>query len=169
MARDYCILTAQEMGAEMPSNTVVNLYGIPLEDQAFISTVCSVCGQLNREHNFTCQEWLLAAEDYSTSLGGADPVFFRKEQLTIGTKLVYMGRTDPNSIWEVSKIHHNYYDVYSNIRHRNVKVPKTFLSLIFLRRISNAPPIKGRKKMGNRLELNFGYLSYSAIWRIAPW
>jgi hypothetical protein len=119
---------------------VINIHGLRIEDQAFM----------------------------------ADPVFFRKEQLTIGTKLVYLGRTDPNSVWEVAKIHQNYSarNIFYEkvIRHRNIKTPETFLSLIFLRRISNSPQtkLKGYRKMGHRLELNFGYLSYSAIWRIVP-
>lgn len=97
-----------------------------------------------------------------------DPIFFRKDQLEVGKQLVYFGITDPNSIWEVTKITHAYFDPYSNRRYRKVNSPEALMDLVYLRRISNKPRVrKNGKRMSGRLELNFAYLSYSAIWRLA--
>ncbi len=103
----------------------------------------------------------------------ADPVFFTKNQLAVGSKLLYLGRTDPGSVWEIKKIHSHYF-VYSKygvkeIRHRLVKSPLKHFDLIFLKRITNTPRLTSTgKKMSSILELNFSYLSYSAIWRVEP-
>lgn len=92
----------------------------------------------------------------------ADPVFFTKSQVRIGTKLINVGRRN-NLIpmeWEVTRIY-TYSIVRGQYRSRRVETVNKLSDAIELVPV-NAPKGYQRKF----LELSFDYLSYSAIWRI---
>lgn len=78
-----------------------------------------------------------------------DSIFFHKGQVRVGTRFIYMGRTDPNSVWTVTRIvdHHS----------RRTKIECNRLSDGVL--FSN-------DETGERREAVFSYMSYSAIWRL---
>jgi hypothetical protein len=83
-----------------------------------------------------------------------DPIFFTKDQITLGTVLIYAGRRE-HSAWIVSRI------ITTNTRGARHNVPAVlkFSDQVYLRR-SNGPPSNAQRAM------SFGYLCYSAIWRI---
>lgn len=85
-------------------------------------------------------------EDYP-----ADPIFFRKVDIFPGQKLRYMGRSAPNTVWTVKSIQtdagkkgYKYVDVVNKLADYVV--------------LSNGVEVK---------QMTFGYMSYSAIWRLA--
>ncbi len=91
-----------------------------------------------------------------------DPVFFKKNQITIGTELVYYGRHAPGTKWKVARILHFYNEVPSRknhwegrLRFRRVEQPQTLNDALVL-----------HCENGARMELTFQYVSYSAIWRL---
>ena len=78
-----------------------------------------------------------------------DPIFFEKRQLRVGMTLVYYGRTNPNSRWIIDAI-------YTGVTHRHTIFPETLKDLVQLT----------ERGTGRRRLMKFGYLSYSAIWRL---
>ncbi len=92
-----------------------------------------------------------------------DPVFFKKNQITIGTELVYYGRHAPGTKWKVARILHFYNETPNKRNHwegrlrlRRVEHPETLNDALVL-----------HCENGARMELTFQYVSYSAIWRLA--
>ena len=83
-----------------------------------------------------------------------DPVFFTKDQIRVGTVLVHVGRLDP-SAWEVVRIAH------TNIREVRhwVDTVESFADRVYLKR-SNGGITSPLRVLG------FGYLCYSAVWRV---
>lgn len=81
-----------------------------------------------------------------------DPVFFTKDQIHVGVTLIHVGRLDP-SAWVVDRIVH----ITPRGGRRPVETVETFADLIYLRRANGVPPLK---------KLNFGYMCYSAVWRV---
>jgi len=108
-----------------------------------------------------------------TNHNAPDPIFFRKEDIHKGTRFICVGRTAPaNSTWTVQKI-------TTWISVKPLYVPKNRRS----RYISNAggyfediPTARHLSDIvtlynpatGETRELTIGYISYSAIWRLAP-
>jgi hypothetical protein len=91
----------------------------------------------------------------------ADPVFFHKSQVQIGTKLINIGRRNIFPMeWEVTKIY-TFSIVRGQYRSRNTDKVVKLSDAIELRPIN---PPKGWKR--KYMELSFQYLSYSSIWRI---
>jgi hypothetical protein len=91
-----------------------------------------------------------------------DEVFFHRAQVEVGTVLVYMGRTDPYSLWQVFRIASAFAPPrdQKNARYtsRDVESVRHLTDDIFLRRV-------GGKETRSAA---FYYLSYSAIWRLSP-
>lgn len=87
----------------------------------------------------------------------ADNVFFTKEQIEVGTELVYLGRHDPGVVWKVKEIR-TFKITNGQLRsHKTNKVEKLDDEVQMV--------CVGQTK-GRYLELTFSYLSYSAIWQI---
>lgn len=86
-----------------------------------------------------------------------DSIFFHKGQLTTKTRLVYRGRLDPGSLWRVTSI--VTYDRplgTGTYRRREVSSVVRLNDDITLTRIGS----------NETRSASFGYLSYSAIWRL---
>src|SRR4051812_19743235 len=83
-----------------------------------------------------------------------DDVFFRKDQITVGTRLTYMGRSDTGAVWEV-------YRIYSFDRKKGkdvrVEVCKRLKDEVQIRRVSNTKP---PKRHGKQMFMSFQYFSY---------
>lgn len=88
-----------------------------------------------------------------------DSVFFTKDQIKVGSELLYVGRHDPGVIWRVTAIY-SFSTVNGQLRSRKVQTVQKLADEVQLVCV-------GRTK-GRFLELSFQYLSYSAIWRIKP-
>lgn len=89
----------------------------------------------------------------------ADPIFFTKDQLHLGTNLRYYGRLNPGALFTVTHIKSwrrssrgNYYAIRAEVASR-LDDDITLLC----REPGKRPDIR---------KMRFGYLSYSAIWRI---
>jgi hypothetical protein len=87
-----------------------------------------------------------------------DNCFFRKEDIKIGTILVYQGRTEPMTHWRVDDITSTI--IRARYMPKNVKVDmvQKLTDRLLLRRIT-----PGGKRRVLR-DVTFQYLSYSAIW-----
>jgi hypothetical protein len=85
-----------------------------------------------------------------------DSVFFIKAQISIGLNLICMGRLAKPSGWIVTRIisHH------TNGKPMHVNTVQYLSDRIYLRRANASGTMAERSG-------TFGYLSYSAIWRIA--
>lgn len=82
-----------------------------------------------------------------------DLIFFHKSQLRLGMTLHYMGRTAPNSFWLINRI-------WRVSHKRGVEVKSIAAS------VGTLNDILELKCGGETKYVRFGYLSYSAIWRI---
>jgi len=87
---------------------------------------------------------------------GHDPVFFHKSQIRIGTKLQYFGRIDHGEVWEVTEIKTYRFAKTGRVITRKVEVVEKLSDDIVLMRGNNWR------------QVSFAYLSYAAVWRIAP-
>jgi hypothetical protein len=88
-----------------------------------------------------------------------DDIFFHKSQLHYGTRLIYYGRLDPMSIWEIVDIKSYFLGkVVGQYSLKKVPEIRHLNDILYFRKINT----NETKKM------SFGYLSYSAIWRLAP-
>lgn len=83
-----------------------------------------------------------------------NPYFFHKGQMTVGTRLRYIGRTDPNGMWIVKGIR-SY--SYKTNKERWVDIVQQLNDDVHLENTDT----------GERRQAMFAYLSYSAIWRLA--
>lgn len=83
-----------------------------------------------------------------------DPIFFIKDQFSVGTVLIHSGRKD-HSAWIVTRI------INTNSRGARhlVDTVQKFDDRVYMKR-SN-----GTASMAQR-GMTFGYLCYSAIWRV---
>lgn len=79
----------------------------------------------------------------------SDPIFFSKHQLRHGTLLRYYGRRNPGQLWYIDR-------VVGKKRGDALIFPETLSDLV---QVKNATTFETKW-------LTFGYLSYSAIWRI---
>ena len=87
-----------------------------------------------------------------------DNIFFHKSQLVPGVKLIYYGRWEPMSIWEIVEIKSHYLGKeVGDIKYKKVQ------KVIFL---SDSLALKN-VATGEIRTLTFSYMSYSAIWRLA--
>lgn len=84
----------------------------------------------------------------------SDAVFFTKNQISVGTVMIYVGRLDP-SAWIVSKI----VNTDSNGKRHLVQTVEKFDDIVYLKRSNGTPSMAQRAA-------TFAYLSYSAIWRV---
>jgi hypothetical protein len=90
-----------------------------------------------------------------------DPVFFRKEDIKIGVRLVNYGRRDPGSVWVVRSI--RTFKLLPSGKYRVSHIDEvTHLSDIVT--VNRIPP---DDDFISEREPTFGSLSYSAIWRLA--
>lgn len=80
-----------------------------------------------------------------------DPIFFRKVDIFVGQKLLYMGRSAPNTVWKVKSIQTD----AGKKGYKYVDVVHKLADYVVL---SNGVEVK---------QMTFGYMSYSAIWRLA--
>ncbi len=85
-----------------------------------------------------------------------DPIFFGKGDVFPGTRIVYAGRRAPGQVWTVHSIHTPMPKKEDTDERSFEKIDhvRTLQDLIFLRHGAE-----------ERVAV-FGYLSYSAIWRI---
>src|SRR4051812_40925652 len=92
-----------------------------------------------------------------------DDVFFRKNQIVVGTQLVYSGRTDPGAVWEVVGIY-----TYDRRRGEDVMTHsvRTMADEVHVRKVSGKSN-NAAHEIGATIFMTFVYFSYSAIWRIA--
>jgi hypothetical protein len=88
-----------------------------------------------------------------------DDIFFTIHQIQLGTKLLCLGRLDPHSIWEVVAITNG--PTLRRARGRLISqdTVQHLTDICHLRRLRGAGEDYPRQG-------NFGYLSYSAIWRL---
>jgi hypothetical protein len=81
-----------------------------------------------------------------------DPIFFRKDDLKVGTELLYMGRLAPKTRWTIV-------EVKTDLgRGRGMKIVdgvRTLNDYLTLRSAS-----------GEIRRMSFAYASYSAIWQL---
>ncbi len=103
-----------------------------------------------------------------------DPIFFHKGQIRKGTRLVYVGRRDPNSIWIVVSIYSHVRGNLSVVGAARAKAQhllgdkrtdgqvKYLRDTVLLQRLGRAGV-----KFQEFKHVGFGCLSYSAIWRLA--
>jgi hypothetical protein len=87
-----------------------------------------------------------------------DDIFFHKSQLNYGTKLVYYGRWEPMSTWEIVDIKSHFLGKEVG----DVKIKKVNQ----VRYLSDSLTLKNTVTYETRI-LTFSYMSYSAIWRLA--
>jgi hypothetical protein len=89
----------------------------------------------------------------------ADPIFFRKEDIKTNCRLMYYGVKDPMSEWKITKII-SYFttDVRGKWEQREVPQVRHLDDDVYLVNINNR---------NMKLKLTFGYMRYSAIWRLA--
>lgn len=86
-----------------------------------------------------------------------DALFFIKAQISVGTTFEHFGRLDPGSLWDVNRIVTDEPTASGVTRSKSVKTVQRFNDTVYLtRRGSNS-----EKRQGS-----FGYLCYSAIWRL---
>ncbi len=87
-----------------------------------------------------------------------DAIFFRKEDIKINRKLMYHGVKDPMSEWRVTKII-SYFttDIRGKWEPREVQEVRHLDDDVYLVNVNNR---------NAKLKLTFGYMRYSAIWRI---
>jgi hypothetical protein len=88
----------------------------------------------------------------------ADPIFFKKEDITVGRTLLYYGLSDPMGEWEVKKII-SWFTTDERGKWEPREVPE-------VRHLDDDVYIV---KIGNsriRRKFTFGYIRYSAIWRL---
>lgn len=86
-----------------------------------------------------------------------DDDFFTKYQITTGIQLQYRGRSDPGSLWVVTRIVSHKWTQTGNC------VPETVETVRYLSDTVHMV----KQGTQERHSATFGYLSYSAIWRIA--
>ncbi len=89
---------------------------------------------------------------------GEDSIFFHKDQVHVGTRLLNFGRSDHNSMWEVVEIKtfHMAATGSGRVVTRKADVVTKLSDEVVIRRMG-----------GNEVrQLSFVTLSYSAIWRI---
>ena len=86
-----------------------------------------------------------------------DEVFFTKDQITVGTKLRYFGRTNPDVVFTVT---------YIKSWHRSNKGNYYAAREEVARRLNDEITVVSALGKDKRV-FSFAYLSYSAIWRIA--
>ena len=80
-----------------------------------------------------------------------DPIFFHKTQVRLGSRFRCFGRRNPNATWVA-------YGFWTHVKRGKayVTAPQTLSDLVRLR----------CEETGETLEITFGSLSYSAIWRL---
>ena len=88
-----------------------------------------------------------------------DPVFFAKEDIKVGTILLHMGRLEENQRrYKVVQIHTFTKSDKENFRQESVDEVQKLSDVVYMTAVSGPPTFRRRA--------TFGYLSYSAIWRI---
>ena len=88
---------------------------------------------------------------------GHDKVFFHKDQIAVGTKLVNFGRLYHGEIWEVIEIR-SYRKAPRSGRMLTLQIDATS-------KLSDDVLIRSAERNTTR-QVTFGTLSYSAIWRL---
>jgi hypothetical protein len=80
-----------------------------------------------------------------------DPIFFHKSQVRIGSRLRCFGRSRPATTWVAQRIW-----TFNRRGRSYVTAVQTLRDVVELR----------CEETGERLDLRFGSISYSAIWRL---
>ncbi len=88
-----------------------------------------------------------------------DPIFFSKEDIKLHTRIIYYGVSDPLSEWRVAKII-SYFttDVRGQWEQREVPEVRHLDDDVYLVNVNNR---------NAKMKLTFGYMRYSAIYRLA--
>lgn len=86
----------------------------------------------------------------------ADPIFFHKSQVSVGSRLRYFGRTNPNSEWRVVAIQ-SYRRVNKTWRMHHVEQ---------VAHLGDDVIVVNQATWEQRT-ISFSYMSYSAIWRLS--
>lgn len=84
-----------------------------------------------------------------------DSTFFHKGQISVGKTLLYLGRLDPGTRWVVTKI--KSFSLRSDAGWVWVSTCRMLSDDVYLKNVDT----------GEQRTATFGYLSYSAIWRLA--
>jgi len=92
----------------------------------------------------------------------SDAIFFGPEDLHVGSVMRYMGRTAPNSNWEITRIES--FRLKGNGTRYQIKRVKTAEHLHDYVYMTCTHGLR----RGETVCVTVGYASYSAIWRIAP-
>jgi hypothetical protein len=107
-----------------------------------------------------------------------DLVFFTKDQLKVGSILKYYGRHEPNTTWEVKAIWHFIY-VKPSLNHpgrahfSSKKIDSNPRNGYYRRhKVASVNSLADQveiicKEIKQKHMLEFGYISYSAIWRLS--
>lgn len=87
-----------------------------------------------------------------------DDIFFHKTQLKIGTRLAYYGRSDAMSEWQIVGITSHFLSKkVGQYRMKPVDEIRHLSDIIELQKVGS----------NSTRKMNFSYMSYSAIWRLA--
>jgi len=87
-----------------------------------------------------------------------DDIFFHKSQVKYGKTLLYYGRWQPMSRWDVIKIESHFLGKeVGDVTTKKVNEVRYLSDIITVQNIET----------GQKRQLSFAYLSYSAIWRLA--
>jgi hypothetical protein len=87
-----------------------------------------------------------------------DPVFFHKEQIHVGTRLIYFGRTHHGELWQVAAI------TTYRLNSRGRTISESVNDVLKLSDDVTLVRIGGEQ---SARKVSFGYISYTSIWRIA--
>lgn len=85
-------------------------------------------------------------------------VFFKKEQVRLGTRFVYFGRLEHGLIWRVDSIY-TWEKAQNSDRMVSRRVP-------YCQRLQDDVRLIC-ESTGERKKVGFNYLCYSAVWRLA--
>lgn len=89
---------------------------------------------------------------------GEDPIFFHKEQVRVRTRLVYFGRLEHGQVWRVESI-----QTWQKSRRSDRLVAAR---VGYCHRLNDEVTLIN-EATGERRTVGFGYICYSAVWRLA--
>lgn len=85
----------------------------------------------------------------------SDPIFFHKSQIKVGSHFLHFGRRMPRTNWIVQRIWTFQKEKYGRVRSYVTDV-RTLNDILEMR----------CEETGEIRSVRFGYISYSAIWRL---
>lgn len=102
-------------------------------------------------------DYVIAKRPSKKPQPAVDDLFFIKEQISVGIVLEHFGRLDSGSLWDVNRI--------TTEEPTSTGVTKT-KSVTTVHRLHDIVHMTRRGSSRERRQAAFGYLSYSAIWRL---